>query len=183
MKLYNVDEAFELLKEYKITTHKESVRRWLRKGTIKGIRPASKKEGWKISESNLFDFIDKRMPDKLSHNKTTDVVLIEEKVKEKIWWELVSKNIFEDFIEVKKTHVDECFNHLRFSNEFRKYAWKELKNHKRGYSTPRIPYILDGSLYNGQRIKMNKSYERIEDQIIFSVIEHIRQERVKKIKQ
>ncbi|WP_267900376.1 hypothetical protein [Lentibacillus cibarius] len=43
--MYNVEDAFSLLKTYKITTHMESVRRWLREGTIKGIPPKSRKEG------------------------------------------------------------------------------------------------------------------------------------------
>ncbi|MFC7063597.1 zincin-like metallopeptidase domain-containing protein [Halobacillus seohaensis] len=47
----------KVLAEYKITTHKESVRRWLRNGTLKGTAPTSRKEGWKISESNLKAFI------------------------------------------------------------------------------------------------------------------------------
>ena len=37
MKTYNVDEAFEILKENKTTTHKESIRRWLRTGVMKGV--------------------------------------------------------------------------------------------------------------------------------------------------
>lgn len=34
MDTYSVDEAFELLKIYKITSHKESERRWLRSGPL-----------------------------------------------------------------------------------------------------------------------------------------------------
>ena len=49
----NVDEAFEILKEYKITTHKESVRRWLREGYIQTNSPVSKKEGWRIKQSDV----------------------------------------------------------------------------------------------------------------------------------
>jgi len=51
--LSNVDEAFEILKEYKITTHKESVRRWLREGYIQTNSPVSKKEGWRIKQSDV----------------------------------------------------------------------------------------------------------------------------------
>lgn len=60
--MYTVDGAFEKLKEYKITTHKESVRRWLRQGIIQGIAPSYRKEGWLIPKENLDDFIKKRLP-------------------------------------------------------------------------------------------------------------------------
>lgn len=60
--MYSIETAFELLKSYKITSHKESVRRWLREGKIKGIPPASRKEGWMIKKENLLVFIRARMP-------------------------------------------------------------------------------------------------------------------------
>jgi hypothetical protein len=53
MKMYSVDEAFERLKHYKITTHKESVRRWLRQGVIEAKPPASRKVGWMIPEEAI----------------------------------------------------------------------------------------------------------------------------------
>lgn len=43
MKQYSVKEAFKILKDYKVTSHEESVRRWLRNGTIKGIQPQTRK--------------------------------------------------------------------------------------------------------------------------------------------
>jgi hypothetical protein len=46
MKMYSIDEVFDLLKIYKITIHKESIHRWLRRGIIKEIAPTSRKEGW-----------------------------------------------------------------------------------------------------------------------------------------
>src|SRR5690625_6541383 len=70
MKTFNVDEAFEILKSNKITTHKESVRRWLRQGVIKGIAPKTRKEGWKVHENELQAFIKQRLP----NHVTTSVV-------------------------------------------------------------------------------------------------------------
>ena len=63
MKTYNVDETFEILKENKITTHKESIRRWLRTGVMKGISPTSRKEGCRIPERELREFIQQRLPE------------------------------------------------------------------------------------------------------------------------
>jgi hypothetical protein len=62
MKMYSVDEVLEILKTYKITTHKESVRRWLRQDVIKGIAPSSRKEGWQIPKEALDDFVQQRLP-------------------------------------------------------------------------------------------------------------------------
>src|SRR5699024_11469324 len=85
---YNVEEAFHILKQNKITTNEESVRRWLREGTIKGITPASRKEGWLIREDDLYFFIRNRLPDEtfdISGYTTNDV---KEAIRADMWWEL-----------------------------------------------------------------------------------------------
>lgn len=58
---YTVNETFEVLKEYKVTSNVESVRRWLRDGTIKGIAPTSRKEGWKVTQTALDAFLTDRV--------------------------------------------------------------------------------------------------------------------------
>ena len=174
LRVYNVDEAFEILKEYKITTHKESVRRWLREGNIQANSPVSKKEGWRIKQSDLFDFIHERLPKRLPKNVEDTKIQSKEEIRSEMWWELVKKNIFEDFIHVKKKQVQECIEHLRMSKEFEGYIWRAVSNHKRGYKTPRIPYLLDAFLFDGKRILMNTNFEETEEKILFALIEHLR---------
>lgn len=86
LKFYSVRDAFEILKENKITSNIESVRRWLRQGKIKGIAPKSRKEGWQIPENELQIFMKKRLPE--SHTMTPHVInttiVVNEEVKEKI---------------------------------------------------------------------------------------------------
>ncbi|WP_096438326.1 hypothetical protein [Alteribacter populi] len=53
MAVYHVDQAFELLKKYKITTHKESVRRWFRQGVIEAKSPTPRKDGWLLPKISL----------------------------------------------------------------------------------------------------------------------------------
>lgn len=176
-----MNEAFKILKEYKITSHIESVRRWLRNGVIKGIEPSSKKEGWKIEHDDLFDFINKRLPEELPREgKEANLVKSEEQIRTEVWWELVSKNIFEEFIILQKGHVQDCIEHKRYSKEFGDYVWKIASEHKRGYSTPRIPYILNAFLFEDERIEMDQSYEMVEDKIMFALIEYLRKKRVNK---
>lgn len=52
-RLLTVKEVAALLK-----AHEETVRRWLREGVIKGVRPAGKRFGWRIRESELRRFLD-----------------------------------------------------------------------------------------------------------------------------
>lgn len=186
MKTYNVNQAFELLKEYKITTHKESVRRWLRIGTLKGEAPLCRKEGWKISEKDLWDFIHARLPEKIhsfSKPNTTNVLLDEQKesIRAEMWWEIVNQNVFADFIEIKKSRLRECINHNRQSTKFAEYVWSDIKS-KSWYAQPRIPYLLDAFLYDGKRIKFDESYESLEEKIIFPLIEYIRVEYIQEHK-
>lgn len=183
--MYTVEDAFNLLKSYKITTHMESVRRWLREGKIKGVPPKSRKEGWLIQEDDLMHFIQRRMPDDIpvdSSNTTNDVKETDrDAIRSEMWWELVRKNIFEDLLEVKKAHVRDAVAHMELSKAFEDYAWENIQKHKRGYASPRIPYILDAALFDGQRIMLDTSYESKNEQIIFAVLEYLRQKKVKAV--
>jgi|SRR5699024_366618 len=184
MKIYNVDEAFKLLKEYKITTNKESVRRWLRQGDIKGVAPTSRKEGWLIPQKNLFEFIHDRLPNSvyLSDNTTNDANRVDNKeaIRTEMWWELAKKFIFEGYIEPKKAQIKECIQHNGQPKELEFYVWNTVSEHKMGYAKPHIPYLLDAFLFNGKRIKLDQRYELFEEKILYALIEHLRLERVHK---
>jgi hypothetical protein len=172
MKTYNVDEAFEILKVNKITTNKESVRRWLRQGVIKGIAPASRKEGWTITESELQEFIQQRLP------KTYTTSVVNEEVKDQIrtemWMELAKKNIFEGSVEIKKSLVRECIQHRRYSKELEEKVWKQCIENSREYSKPRVFYLLEAFRFDGQRLLLDKNFESLDEQIVFSIIEYVR---------
>lgn len=71
MKIYTVQEAFEILENLKITSNIESVRRWLREGKIEGIAPVKRNLGWTVTADALERFIVERMPDNFN---TTNVV-------------------------------------------------------------------------------------------------------------
>src|SRR5699024_5958086 len=144
MRHYNVDEAFHLLQKYKITTNKESVRRWLRQGVIKGISPTSRKEGWLIYEDDLYAFIRSRLPDdeySIPGYITNDVNRVDgkEAIRTEMWWELARKYIFEGYIEPKKTQVQECIQHNGQSKELEFHVWNAISKHKMGYAKPHIP--------------------------------------------
>lgn len=184
MKLYSVEEALQLFTRYKITSHKETIRRWLRGGVLQGIPPTSRKEGWMIQEDHLYGFIKSRVPDHetmASFHTTNDVKDVnEEEIRATMWWQLVRKNIFEDFIDVKKTRIRECIEHDRHSKVFETYVWDEILKNKGGYATPRIPYLLDAFLFGGERIPMDQHYDNVEDKTLFALVEHLRIRRVGK---
>lgn len=91
-RIYTVEQLFEVLEGYKITSNIESVRRWLRNGTIEGIAPTSRKVGWKVTQSALDAFLKERLPKKAittnitKEDNTTDVALSGEvaKLKEQL---------------------------------------------------------------------------------------------------
>ena len=186
MKTYLLGEVFEQLKLYKITTNEESVRRWLRTGKIIGYKN-SKKEGWRVTESELQRFIDARMPD---FNTTIDLinstadsadinatnVANEEAIREKMWFEIVQRYIFEGFVEIKKSRLKECIEHRRFSIDLFNYCWEQLKldENRLNRSVPRIPYLLDSFLYDSKKIKMDENFEMIEEKVIFALIDYLR---------
>lgn len=59
---YNVNEALEVLKSYDITSSKQMITRWLREGKIVGEVSVNRKEGWRIHEKDLEDFIERMKP-------------------------------------------------------------------------------------------------------------------------
>ena len=58
---YNVNEALEVLKSYDITSSKQMITRWLREGRL-WVRRMNRKEGWRIHEKDLEDFIERMKP-------------------------------------------------------------------------------------------------------------------------
>lgn len=172
MKIHNVDSAFEILRRHKITTHKESVRRWLRNGDLKGIAPVSRKDGWRIREDDLYAFIQSRTPGDSVVNSDE----MTKKAREQMWWELVRKNIFEGYIEVRKTNVRACIEHRGYSKTLESFIWEEILKNDRGYRTPRIPYLLEAFLFDSKRLLKDESYNQLEDQILFSLIEYVRKQ-------
>jgi hypothetical protein len=58
---FNVHEALQILKRHYITGNIQTVSQFIREGRLYGER-GSRKEGWKIKESDLYDFIDEEKP-------------------------------------------------------------------------------------------------------------------------
>lgn len=188
MKIYNVDEAFEVLKTNKITTNKESVRRWLRQGVIKGIAPTSRKEGWTIPENDLHEFMQQRLPDsyttmiakEVNENNTINVVIdeIKEKIREEMWLELAKKNIWEGFVELKKARLHECIQHRHYSVDLENEVWQRCIANSKAYKKPRVSYLLEAFGFEGKRLLLDKNFEDQEEQIIFAIIEYVRTSRL-----
>ena len=159
MTTYSVQEAFQKLRALKITSNEESVRRWLRTGKLKGYQQ-NKKQGWRITETDLQHFIDQRLPAFCAveeQSVNTTIVVKEEAIREQMWFEIVQRNIFEGYVDVKKSRLKECIEHKHYSKEFFVYCWDELMQQNRNHAIPRVSYLLDAFLYDSKRIKMDHS--------------------------
>lgn len=53
----NVHEALKILNDHYVTDSIKMVTRWIREGKIPAERTENRKEGWRIEEGDLFDFI------------------------------------------------------------------------------------------------------------------------------
>jgi hypothetical protein len=62
MRNYNVHEAVKLLDKYYITDSIQMVTRWLRERKIAGVPCSNRKNGWIITEEELFAFIEEKRP-------------------------------------------------------------------------------------------------------------------------
>lgn len=143
--------------------------------------PASRKEGWKIPENLLHQFIQQRLPDSYTTNlvkkenkdHTINVAnKIKEQARAEMWIELAKRNIWEGYIEVKKSLIRECIQHKRYSKDLEEKVWKSCEANSKAYKKPRINYLLEAFAFDGKRLLMDKSFEHLEEQIIFPVIEY-----------
>lgn len=197
--MYTIDEAFEILSKNKLTSHKETVRNWVRKGVIQAEPLESRKKGYRISEDSLEQFIKERMPEgwelypesvtrdardvvkneeEAPYHVEVDVESIKERAREEMWYELLGKFVFEDYFALKKTEVKAAVEHMRYSKEFEAEVWERCSKHTWGYATPRVPYLLDYFMFEGERIPFNKDFAGRNEQIIHALIEKIRLDKV-----
>ena len=182
-----------MLKRHKITTNKESVKRWLRQGKITGSKGAgSKRNGWLVTEEDLAAFLKERLPDHVTpelpgkNQNTTTVVLTEEEkeeireeVRQELLGQLAAKNIWEGRFQLKKSFVNTCLDHRRIENRgLRSYITDRMMQHKGGYATPGVLYLLDTFKFDGERLPFDSSFGSLDEQIVYSLIDHLQQEYV-----
>lgn len=188
MQVYGLEELFSILERHKITTNKESVRRWLREGKITGTKGAGpKKNGWQVTEDELQRFLHERLPAGFPEepkDTTTNVVLSEdekeqfrEQERQALMDQLAAKNIWEGRFVFKKKWINECLDHRRIENrQIRLYISERILGHKRAYSTPGVMYLLDTFSFEGERLKVDLNFGSLDEQITYSLIDYLRNE-------
>ncbi|MBS4171812.1 helix-turn-helix domain-containing protein [Bacillus sp. FJAT-49736] len=62
MREYNVHEVLAILQKYYITDSQQMVTRWIREGKIRAVRTDNRKDGYRVAEDDLFDFIEEQRP-------------------------------------------------------------------------------------------------------------------------
>lgn len=92
-----------------------------------------------------------------------------------MWFEIARKNIWEGYVEIKKTVLAECIDHVNGSNELKNNVWNRCVKNSEGYSKPRVKYLLDAFSFEGRRLLLDTNYGTIEEQILFAIIEYIKQ--------
>ena len=181
-KLYTVNEAFEVLKEHEVITNIEVLRRWLRQGKIEGIAPTTRKKGWMITQAVIDKCLADRMPaaayEKAFNTtpKGDTVALDENAIRTQMWWELVHKNIWEDYVPIKKQYIKEAAEHCKYSNEFVETVWERitLDSDRRGYSKqPRITYLLEAFLFESQRLLLDKKFTSKHEQVVYAIFDYV----------
>lgn len=184
--MYTVDEAFEILERNKITTSKESVRRWLREGVIKANPPATRKQGWRISEDALNRFIAERLPEGISKEAgdtflytADDLKAAEERGRAEMWNRVAGKWLWEGHLEIKRKMLRDAIEHRRYSKEFEAIVWQRILANSKGYSKPRVFYLIDAFLFENDRVLFDPDFGgrgNLEESIIFAILEKVRRD-------
>jgi|SRR5699024_2470275 len=89
----NTEEAFNQLKSADITNSIQTLRRWLREGTIKAERSENRKVGFNIDEKDLQRFINERT----GRGKDEEIKLLRKKV----------KNLEKDIYRIEDSHEED----------------------------------------------------------------------------
>lgn len=197
--MYTINQAFEILAAYRVTTHKETVRNWIRKGIIQAEPLESRKKGYRISEESLRMFLSSRLPEgwerfgpltedmeqpvggdngDVPRYTEQEVEAIKEQVREEMWFKLMDKFIFERYFVLKKSDIKAAIQHRRHSKEFGDFVWERCSKHKLGFATPRVLYLFGYFQFEGERIPFDRDFGELDEQIIYALIERIRVKRV-----
>lgn len=188
MRIYSVNEAFTILHNNKITSNKESVKRWLRQGKLLGTkgRGGPKKNGWNLREDDLRMFLQNRLPEvfALSTNLISTATcscsdaerdFYREEGRLGMWKQITGLNIWQGRFKFKKRFVEKCILHLRIENrDVHQYIKNSMLSHKKRYAKPGVLYLLDKCKFDGHILDFARQYGGIDEQITFSVIDYLR---------
>lgn len=179
-RIYTVNEAFVVLKANKITSNIESVRRWLRNGDIEGIAPTSRKDGWKVTHAALERFLAERLPESVittndvKEDNATSVVIDTETVRAQMWYEITRKNIWEDYVPIKKAALKAAAEHRQYSQALVDEVWERCIANSKAYKQPRVSYLLDAFSFEGQRLKFDMDFATKEEQAVYAIFEYVK---------
>lgn len=193
--MYTIDEAFEILSKNKLTSHKETVRNWVRKGVIQAQPLESRKKGYRISEEALEQFIKERMPDgwelypesvtgdvrdvvknedEVPYHVEINIAAIEERGRIDMWHQVAGRWLWEGDFEISRKMVRNAVAHRRYSKEFEQLVWERCLKNSAPRKKPRVLYLVDAFLFEGERVPFDKGFDMKEDQILQALIEHVR---------
>lgn len=183
--MYTVDEAFEILKRNKITTSKESVRRWLRDGVIEAAPPATRKQGWRIAEDALDRFIAERLPEGIVKENegapsytTDDLKAAEERGRTEMWNRVAGRWLWEGHLEIKRKMIRDAVEHMRYTKEFEELVWQRVVANSKSYSKPRVFYLIDAFLFENERVLYHPDFgggrTGLEESIVFAILDKVR---------
>ncbi|RBW68196.1 helix-turn-helix domain-containing protein [Bacillus taeanensis] len=192
---YTVEEAFQVLQRYGITDNIEVIRRWLRQGRLKGIPPKKRRDGWRIEEEDLRSFLISKAPGLIdvihaagNSNDLYTIKVVNEKVDEKaleeakeearaqLWWELVQKFIFEDYVEIGKQTVTDLLKARRYDRLYQKKILDQFFQDVEKGRKKRVYYLHGYFPYKGQRLALHEDYSLIEEKVAARMIEVIQQD-------
>lgn len=236
---YTVNETFEVLKEYKVTSNVESVRRWLRDGTIKGIAPSSRKEGWKVTQTDLDAFLTDRvhgyqapginttidatnvvkeleaanaalskkveqLQQQLEQSRANELRLNEQIEQQRISYEqlhaqlleereafaterhtiqidecerlkhqMILQGVFEGSVVIRKSVLSAVAEQRNLSIELVDDVWKRLLENSKPSKQPRIHYLLNAFVFEGEQLQLEEMFETKEEQVVHAILARV----------
>lgn len=137
-------------------------------------------EGWEMyPESVTGDSRDVvKNKEEVPYHVEVDGKAIKELTREEMWYELLGKFVFENYFVLKKSEVKVAVEHMIYSKEFEAKVWARCSKHKWCHAIPRVLYLFDYFMFEGESIPFNKDFAWRNEQIIQVLIEKIRYEKV-----
>lgn len=115
-------------------------------------------------------------------DNTTNVVIDEEAIRAneraKMWYEIIRKNIWEGYVEIKRAVLKEAAAHRGYSSQLIEEVWERCVRHSAAYKQPRVSYLLDAFSFEGQRLMFATEFESKEEQAIYAICEYVKTNRI-----
>lgn len=112
--------------------------------------------------------------DEAPYHAEIDVEAIKEQGRIEMWNRVAGRWLWEGHLEITRTMIRNAIEHRGHSKEFGQFVWERYLKDSAPRKRPRVLYLVDAFLFEGERVPFDQDFGIKEEQIMHALIEHVR---------